>query len=250
MSKPHDGGVSALVPEHVLSAFQAESDRPQALGPAWDHGVLIGTTVFAPATSTSVWSAKVRDKISIDGVRVSRPARATDGRFIVGGYKASDFIEGETACRVDETIAAALRFDDAMAVVEAPPAGRDDHWARADAVAWGDADWDGPVQVCHADFLACTIHAGTLPPALTDIVPTGQLRPHGYTAALVLVDALIVRAVDAAVVDRWAHIPDMAQLTECALRYREALAGEGLSNESSNFERVWTLLMSEGSATI
>lgn len=250
MSDSQECDMSGVVPGHVASAFQAEPAHPQALGPAWDNGVLIGNTVFAQATSTSAWAAKVREKIAVDGVRVSRPVRATDGRFVVGGFKASDFIEGDTARRVDETIAAALRFDDAAAACEAPPSNRDDQWARADAAAWEGAEVSGPVQVCHADFLACTIYSGTMPPALTDIVPTSQLRPHGYTAALVLVDALIARAVDDAVVDRWAHIPNIGELTERALRYREILVRDQSSNVRSSVGRVRSILMSEESATI
>ncbi|WP_018296161.1 TIGR02569 family protein [Corynebacterium lubricantis] len=238
------------LPEHVLSAFQADSGTPTALGQAWDNGVMYGNIVVSKANSTAAWSAKIRDKISIDGVRVSRPVRATDGRFIVGGYKASDFIEGDNARRIDETIAAALRFDTAMAGIEVPVIERDDEWAAADRAAWDGADVPGKPQVCHADFLACTIYSGTLLPALTDIVPTATPHPHGYTAALVLVDGLINRAVDNAVINRWMHVPNFAQLCQRAVEYRQRLVAPGDTSALSNIERVEQLLMSEASATI
>ncbi|MHA2788289.1 TIGR02569 family protein [Corynebacterium sp. S7] len=238
------------LPKHVLSAFQADSLNPTALGQAWDNGVLYGNIVVSQANSTAAWSAKIRDKISIDGVRVARPVRATDGRFIVGGYKASDYIEGENARRVDETIAAALRFDTAMAEVEVPTIERDDEWAAADRAAWDGADVPGKPQVCHADFLACTIYSGTLLPALTDIVPTATPHPHGYSAALVLVDGLLHRAVDSAVLSRWMHVPNFSELCQRALEYRQRLVQPGDIYALSNIERVEKLIMSDASATI
>ncbi|WIM68301.1 hypothetical protein QP027_02550 [Corynebacterium breve] len=233
-----------MIPDHVLSAFQADNDTPQALGPAWDNGLLVGKTVVAHASETAVWSAKLRDKINIEGVRVSRPVRTTDGRFVVGGYKANDFIEGETARRVDEAIAAALRLDDALAVVEQPETKREDRWAKAENFAWEGIDIPGHRQVCHADFLACVVFSGTMPPALTDIVPTAAPRPHGYSAALTAVDGLLAGAIDGAVIDRWAHVPHFVPLCERALAYREALQEPADSNAMASFGEVRALLMS------
>lgn len=241
------------VPQHVLSAFQVESSSPAQLGHAWDNGLLFGSTVISHAHSTAAWSAKVRDKISVDGLCVARPVRSTDGRFVVSGYKASAYIAGQPATRVDETIAAALRFDDAMTTISHPTAPRSDRWAKAEEQAWEDSALPtvpGPRQVGHADFLASTVYSGTLPPALTDIVPTGQPRPRGYTAALVLIDALLHDVVDPGVIQRWAHVPHLHALCQRALAYRALLSEKSDLAAQSCLQRVGAILVSDRSATI
>jgi len=232
------------IPEHVLAAFQIQGEVAAPAGPAWDYGARLGRFVVAHAGPTAAWSAKVRERLAPQGLRVARPVRATDGRFVVGGYKASDFAEGDVTSRVDEVIAAALAFDDAMTDVAAPGADRTDRWAEADRAAWQGAETEGPVQVAHADFFHTCIFSGMLPPLLTDIVPTAEPRPVGYTAALVLVDGLLTRSVDELVVSRWAHIAGLPALAMRALDYREILDDAEGSNMRSNIARVRSLLMS------
>ncbi|AWB83561.1 hypothetical protein [Corynebacterium liangguodongii] len=234
------------IPRHVLSAFQVDGINPVAAGPAWDNGVRYARVVIAPATATSAWSAKVRERFSSPALSVARPVRATDGRVVVGGFRANDFVEGELAARADESIAAALAFDDAVAGVEPPAGRREDRWAKADRAAFENEQFDGPVGLAHLDFFSCCIFSGSLPPTLTDIVPSAELRPRGYTAALVLVDALLTSSVDERVIARWAHVPHLRELAACALRYREATVAlePGVSNVSSIFSRVRDLLMS------
>ncbi|SDM14680.1 TIGR02569 family protein [Corynebacterium mycetoides] len=238
-----------MIPEHVLAAFQLDGLTPVQVGAPWDHGARFERVVVAPATSTSAWSAKVRERFSSPGLLVARPVRATDGRVVVGGFKANDFMEGAPAARADEAIAAALAFDTAMADVAPPAVERTDVWAEADRAAWD--DWTGsPEQsatgVAHLDFLACCVFSGALPPVLTDIVPSVEPRPLGYTAALALVDALLNNAVDDRVVSRWAHIPDLSSLAGRAVDFREALDDTlpAKSNNSANFARVRDLLVS------
>lgn len=241
------------IPSHVLTSFQADEHKAQPLGPEWANGVRFGRIVVSQATSHAAWSSKVREKITVPGVRVARPVRSTDGRYVVGGYHATDFVEGETGHRVDEAIAAALRFDDAVADVQPPALDREDAWARADRAAWeGHSARDAKWQVVHADFLACCLFSGSLPPALTDVVPADAPRPHGYSAALTLIDGLLADAVDDAVVNRWSHIPDLHFMCERALDYREALGEElgGISNISSKVERVRGLLLSDPDARL
>lgn len=111
------------VPEHVRAAFRAESGDPQPLGYAWDYGFRIGHVVLSPVhdPDNAAWSAKVRENLAVDGLRVARPVRSTDGRFIVSGWKASSFGAGELASgRVDEVVIAGLRLADALAHVPAP----------------------------------------------------------------------------------------------------------------------------------
>ncbi|MDK8795200.1 hypothetical protein QP968_05695 [Corynebacterium sp. MSK041] len=241
------------IPGHVLTSFQADDSHPSPLGPEWGNGTRFGRMVIAEAPAHATWSSKLREKVTVPGVRVVRPVRTTDGRFTVAGYRASDFVEGEPGHRVDEAIAAALRFDEAVAYFPAPALDRDDAWARADRAVWAaHPEYVKGGQLSHADFFGCCIFDGSLPPALTDIVPAEGPRPHGYSAALTLIDGLLADAVDDAVLNRWSHIPDLLFLCERALEYRTSLAMTfGVeANVSSNIDRVGSLLMSHRGATL
>ncbi|WP_342319187.1 hypothetical protein [Corynebacterium mayonis] len=236
------------IPEHVLSAFQVEAQVWVPAGPAWDNGVRYGRSVISVASSTAAWSAKVRERLAVEGVRIARPVRSTDGRFVVGGFKASEFADGVVASRVDEVVAAAVAFDAAMASVAAPSIARTDRWAEADRAAWRGADMGNytaaPLQVAHADLLHSCVFSAMLPPLMTDIAPTAELRPVGYTAALVVVDGLLAKAVDERVLSRWAHIANLPALALRALEYREILDSHQGSNKRSEIARVRSLLMS------
>lgn len=141
---------SPMVPEHVRAAFHAESGDPVPLGYAWDYGFRIGQVVLSPVLDpdNAAWSAKVREHLQVDGLRVARPVRSTDGRFIVSGWKATSFGAGELASgRVDEVVLAGLRLADALADLPAPDFVTDHAhtaWAPnelfrvADRAAWSD----------------------------------------------------------------------------------------------------------------
>lgn len=240
------------IPGHVLTSFQVDGRRAQPLGPEWGYGVRYGHTVISAAPVHGAWSAKLREKLSVPGVRIARPVRTTDGRFTVAGYRASDYIEGQPGHRVDEAIAAALRFDDVVSTLPTTYIDRDDEWARADRAAWASYPVGGKSQLAHADFLACCLFSGTRSPALTDLVPTSEPRPHGYSAALALIDGLLFDAVDDGVISRWGHIPDLLFLCERALVYRERLmeTAHPDPNIYSNIGRVRSLLVSHRDATL
>ncbi|MDT5328005.1 MAG: hypothetical protein QOF25_5157, partial [Mycobacterium sp.] len=40
----------------------------------------------------AAWSAKVRETLFVDGVRLARPVRSTDGRYVVAGWRADTFV--------------------------------------------------------------------------------------------------------------------------------------------------------------
>lgn len=113
----------AMVPEHVRAAFRVETGDPTPLGYAWDYGFRIGQVVLSPVFDpvNSAWSAKVREHLQVEGLRVARPVRSTDGRFVVSGWKATSFGAGELASgRVDEVVLAGLRLADALVDIPAP----------------------------------------------------------------------------------------------------------------------------------
>lgn len=250
------------VPAHVVNAFQGESGLPEPAGHAWDHGWRIGPVVYSRASGVAAgWSAKLRGSLHVDGVRLARPVRSTDGRFIVAGWKASTWIDGELARRVDETVLVALRLTEALAGLNGhalPPEPEDsDPFVLAEQRAWEEdapeyREISGPLQFGHADLLACTLYHGNQAPAVTDLVPFAAPRPPAYTAALVMVDGLIAGAVDDGIVDRFRHLPDIDQLLLRAVAYRRhvnELHPRGSSNARAHIRRVEDLLMSEAADT-
>lgn len=235
----------ATIPAHVLTSFNADGAVPEAAGPAWDNGVKCGPVVIAAAPHHTKWSATVREKLSVDGVRLARPVRSFDGRLVVAGYRASDFVEGTPLARIDEAVSAALRLDAALAEakISVPRAEADTVWTRADRAVWDKHTVGARGQAVHMDFLGTCVFSGALPPAITDIVPPAFPRPYGYTAALVIVDALLADAVDDGIVERWSHIDGISFLCERALEHRDLIAKLN-GNSRSNIERVRELLVS------
>lgn len=250
-----------MVPGHVLTAFRADdSARREQLGPAWDNGVKVGQVVYSEAVDHAHWSANLRESLEVEGVRIARPVQSTDGRYLIGGWKATAWVPGGLARRVDETTMVALRLADALAEKDMPPQAdsRTDEFARAERAAWQEMDEllgpvDAPWQAGHADVLSSTLYSGSAPPTVTDLVPFAAPRPHGFSAALVIVDGLILGAVDEAILDRFAHVPHIGQLTRRALAYRRHVSDLhplATSSTRSNVARVEELLLSRESATI
>ncbi len=215
----------------VLYAFHSspkDQASPEHLGYAWDYGWLVGQVVYSQAASYAAWSAKVREKLIVPGVRVARPVLATNGRHTVGGWKATQFIEGSPSRRVDEAAQLAGRVERALEEVTFPaPRNRDDVFARAEHAAWAEdgecyaaLPADAPLVTGHADLLGTLLFKGVNPPALVDVVPTAAPRPRGYTAALAIVDGLINEAVDVGICDRFGYIPHLDQLLLRAAAYR------------------------------
>ena len=257
--------MSNEVPAHVRTAFGTGSDEEvvetQRLGPAWDNGIKVGQLVYARAGDHAHWSATVRERLHVDGARVARPVRSSDGRFLVAGWKATVWAPGVLSRRVDETAVTALRLEEALVEETAPPAGddRDDVFARAERTAWAEADErfgpiEGPrTQTGHADLLASTVYEGAAVPTITDLVPFTEQRPRGYSAALVLVDGLVYSAVDVGVVERFAHVPQLLELMVRAAMYRRhvcELHPAATSITRSSVAEVEELLLSRASATI
>ena len=257
-----------LPPEHVLSAFHAETGatgtrRAQGdqLGPVWDNGIKVGDVVYSQASPFAAWSAKTRERLSVQGARVSRPFLSSDGRHTAAGWKATQFIPGQVRGRIDETAQMALRLDTAMAEVALPTGQRDDVFARAERAAWGETGEayrpallaDVPLIPAHTALLTTTVYHGANPPGIVDIVPSEFPRPAGWSAALVIVDGLIAQAVDDEICQRFSHVPGMQELLLRAVSYRRHINDLHPASRSiarSHIERVEQYLVSRASAIL
>ncbi|GAA4831656.1 TIGR02569 family protein [Actinomycetospora corticicola] len=242
-------------PVHVRTAFGVRDSvprpRPHLPGPAWScDGVLL-----RPVSDTvlAAWSAATLEELAgggVDGIRLARPVRASDGRRVVSGWSACHDVAGEVRPRHDDVVAVSLRLHRATARLSRPRLvdDRDDILARADRAAFGektvplDPETGGdlfaelarrrvsstlPLQLVHGDLFGTVLFEGAgagedaTPPAVLDLVPFW--RPVEWAAAVVVVDALAWGGADAGIVGRWSHLQAWPQMLLHGLLFRLAV---------------------------
>ncbi|MFL6072517.1 MAG: TIGR02569 family protein [Mycobacteriales bacterium] len=235
-------------PAHVLAGFGVPADgtsmaRPVRLvggeGTSW----LAAGMVFKPAgdTAFAAYLAGLTHRIVERGFRVPRAVRSRDGRWVVAGWTATQVVPGkESPSRVDEIIRVGQAYHIALADERRPPllAGRDDPWAYADRVAWGEEPVVGddrvyrlqselavvrrPVsmrcQLVHGDLCANVLFAAGEPPSVLDLSP--YWRPVAWALAVVVVDGITWYGADLSVLDRWSHLPEWNQMLVRAAMFR------------------------------
>ena len=228
------------MPAHVRLAFGL-AGIPVALAGGMGTSVRIGGTVLKPVDDVheAVWRAEILSRISGHGFRIGRPLRARDGSWVVGGWCATAWVEGQPgpAGRWDELLAAAEAFHAALRDESRPDflARRRHRWAVADRVAWGERSPD-PVrevkplladlvaqlrapatrlvpQLIHGDLSGNVLFAAGLPPAIIDFSP--YWRPAAYASAVVAVDGVLWFGAGKALLQRAA---DEARTVQTLLR--------------------------------
>lgn len=231
-------------PPHVRAAFGARDAEPELIdaGPLWR----CGEGAFKPASSPAeaAWVAKALGELHVPGLRIGRPLRSTDGRWVVGGWAAYRFIEGHAEPRHDEVISVSLTLHEALKGLPRPRFidARQDVFAVADRVANGDLemplkpDRGGLIfeelmtkhkptkltrQVVHGDLFGNVLFAGDSEPGLIDFTP--YWRPPEWAAAVVVVDSLAWGGADDGIIGRWSHLAEWPQTMLQALLFRLAV---------------------------
>lgn len=225
------------IPPAVLRAFGVE-DVAVPLPGGQREAFRAGDLVLKPAPNAeeTEWASDLFAALDGPGFRVPAPVRASDGRWVVDGWAASRFIEGEHAGRNGgrwpETIAACEAFHAALRGVPHPALfdARNDAWSVADRMAWGEQPLetlpefaepiqrlaalleplDLPSQVVHGDFTANVLFADGLPPTVIDFSP--YWRPAGFAVGVIVADALTWADADASIFELTAHIAQFRQL--------------------------------------
>ncbi|MEV0436167.1 TIGR02569 family protein [Nocardia sp. NPDC050413] len=251
-------------PEHVRATFGLREVTPVSLGD-WDGGWRLGDVVLSPVAdhARAAWSAKVRETLAVDGVRVARPVRATDGRYVVSGWRADTFIDGAPEPRHDEVVSVSLRLHKATAQLERPrflvqppvaPWVDVDVFVAADRAAWESV----PLRTLRAGGVPLTAtpdgqrsleligQLATLrkPVRSPDQLVHGDLfgtvlfsgthapgltditpywRPASWAAGVVVVDALAWGGGDDGLLERWSTLPEWPQMLLRALIFRLAV---------------------------
>ncbi|MFH5821458.1 TIGR02569 family protein [Georgenia sp. AZ-5] len=200
----------------VLEAFGAPAE-PVPLrggkGTAWRAGGIVLKPLDMPAEALEWQAGVLADVDRADDVRVAPPLRARDGRLVVDGWTGWRFERGALAAgRWLDVMAAGRAFHGHLRGHSRPEFldRRDDPWAVADRVAWGeDAFHAGaglphvgallaarrpvtaPPQLVHGDLTDNVHFAPGLPPVVLDFSPCW--RPIAYASAVVVADAVVFR---------------------------------------------------------
>jgi uncharacterized protein (TIGR02569 family) len=213
------------------------------------------------------WQAGVLG--GIDGapdVRVAPPVRSADGRLAVDGWTAWRYEPGAPAGgRWAEVLAAGRALHRRLRACPRPSFldRRDDAWARADRVAWGEAPplaghayldalvtarraVAAPPQLVHGDLTDNVHLAPGLPPLVIDFSP--YWRPAAFGTAVVVVDAVVFRGADTGLIGRTAaaEAAGFDQLLVRALLFR-AVGDHLLAPDKAP---VWAEMFAPAVATV
>ena len=252
-------------PEHVLATFGLKDTEPEPLGTGWEGGFKCGEVVLSVIAdhARAAWSAKVRETLFIDGVRLARPVRSTDGRYVVSGWRADTFVAGTPEPRHDEVVSAGVRLHEATAKLErprfltqapVPPWSDVDVFIAADRAAWEDrplqslppgarvspGSADGERSADLLNQLAGLRKPTKSPNQLVhgDLYGTVLFfgtaapgitditpywRPTSWAAGVVVVDALSWGEADDGLIERWDALPEWPQMLLRALMFRLAV---------------------------
>lgn len=243
---PPSGPAGSALPPHVRTAFGVGDVEPRPVvwagRRAWHCGDVLVRPV--PDNAVAAWSAGLLDGLEIDGLRLARPVRSSDGRWVVAGWAACRFVSGTLEPRYDAVVEVSMRLHAALASVDRPRLldGRDDLLTRSAAAAFGErrlaldpatgGDLYGqlagyrvpvrtPSQVVHPELFGAVLFDDAGSPALIELVPCW--RPKEWAAAVVVVDALAWGGADEGLMHRWSHQQDWPQMLLRAVLHRLAL---------------------------
>ncbi|RLK54691.1 TIGR02569 family protein [Actinokineospora cianjurensis] len=232
-------------PPHVRAAFGAKNAEPVLVehGPVWRCGDIALRQAVNPAEAS--WVAQTLGELEVPELRVGRPVRSSDGRYVVGGWVGFRFVPGRSEPRYDEVISASLRLHKVTAELRRPRflGLRADVFATADRLAWGEEkkvtldphlggrlfeiygesrkDVTLTPQVVHGDLFGNVLFDGDADPGIIDF--TAFFRPPEWAAAVVVVDAMAWGGADEAIAKRWGHLPEWPQALLRALLFRLAV---------------------------
>jgi len=233
----------------VLAAFGAAhaevGQLPVGHGLAFRFGDIVLKSVTDTAEAS--WIAATFEQVRVNGIRVARPVRSSDGRWVVAGWSAQRFVSGRAEPRFNEIIETSFTLHQALEAVPQPRLlrERDTLCSWADRLAWGEpvgelwkiGDGHGPRlfqelvvgrrpvdlpdQVVHGDVFGNVLFAGVAPPAIINFTPFW--RPVIWSAAVIAVDALSWGGAQTELLQQWSHLRCWPQMLLRALLFRLAV---------------------------
>jgi uncharacterized protein (TIGR02569 family) len=258
------GSAEVELPPHVRTAFGVSELPPRPVAWAGRYAWQCGEVLIRPVADNAVaaWSAGVLDGLHVEGVRLARPVRASDGRWIVAGWAASRYLSGALEPRYDAVVETANRLHAATAAVARPRLldDRNDLLARSVAGAFGEvklslnpacggglysqlAAYRTPIraasQIVHPELFGAVLFDREGSAGLVDLVPCW--RPPEWAAAVIVVDALAWGDADPGLIQRWDSTPEWPQMLLRAVLHRlalHALHPEGSPRTLAGLERA------------
>ena len=247
-------------PDHVRAGFGVSAVEPERLSaPAEDSQVgswRLGDLVLRRVDDSgrAAWVASTLEQVQVQGLRLSRPVRSSDGRWVLSGWSASRFVSGSPAARPHDIIIAGEALHRALSGIPEPRVLRlrTDPLGWADRLAWGEltaaerglypvgegeiarriADLEAgrdavalPAQLVHARLSRDVLFAGDAPPAVVDLRPLW--RPAAWASALVVVDSIIADGAPTEVLGLGERYGHWRELVRRALLFRLASAASG-----------------------
>ena len=240
--------MSGPPPDYVRSAFGVPSEIAQQFSGGRGEAYRCGPAVFKPVGdhAEASWLAGVLEHVNVPEIRLARPIRASDGRWVVAGWCAHRYVTGHPAPRFADIIRVGELLHAGLAGVARPRflAERADLWSWADRVSWGELDDADPrlgdgvaaaafrrvaagrqpvsarAQLVHGDLTGNVLFAGSAPPAVIDLTP--YWRPPVWSTAVVVVDAIAWAGADLELAHR--DDDDWLQLLRRALLFRLAVS--------------------------
>jgi uncharacterized protein (TIGR02569 family) len=217
------------LPRGVASAFGI-GGTVHALPGGQGRSVVADGLVLKPDSDPAAteWLADVCARVQADGFRLPAPVSAVDGRRVVDGWCAVEFVEGAAVDDDDQSaqiwcaVLAAGRSLHRALRHEPPPgfvAARTDRWAAADRLAWGSpgrredttatpllaglrrlvVDEGLGDQLIHGDLSGNVLLSPCRAPAVIDFSP--YWRPAAYADAIIVIDALLWWRADPVLLD-------------------------------------------------
>ena len=249
------------LPSGLPAAFAltgTPSRLPGGQGTCWR----VGDAVLKPGQdpAEACWLAEVFADLTGPGFRVPRPVRAVDGSWVVAGWAAWGWVDGEPdeLARWPELVEVSRSFHAALAGRGRPRwVGRGaSPWAVADRVAWGEATVELapelaglvtallaamrpvrlPSQLVHGDIAGNVLFPARQSPPARQPLAAGQppaagqspavidfspyWRPPGYALAVAAVDLLAWSDAPPGILDELSGEPEIDQLLLRALVFR------------------------------
>lgn len=218
--------MSERPPDHVLRAFGVDGP-PRPLPGGEGRSFSAGGLVLKPGAGPVLdWLADALADVHEDEFRLAAPVRSRDGTWSVAGWSATRWVDGSqpdlsAPSTWLDILGVGRALHRAVARLDRPTClqARDDWWAVADRVAWGEQEVAlgarfaglgrrlrgaleplGPSQVVHGDLTGNVLLSAALPPAVIDFSP--YWRPPAYAEGVVVADALCWHGADASLMDR------------------------------------------------
>lgn len=253
----------------TVDAFGGETGAVVPLAGGQGGSWRAGPVVLKPASEDEAdriaWISRILDQVPETGeaFRLARPVHARDGRWVVDGWAASRWVDGEhRPGGWEERLAVSRALHAALAdvPVRAEEFQGQDPWSVAMRMVWGRQDfdperypaaaepyaeleplltrpWTGPpAQVIHGDLAGNVVFAEGLPPGVIDFSP--HFAPAPFADAILIADAIAWENAPVRLAVSFAAADGHASLLARAVFFRVLCTAHATSGDAGHTSAV------------